>query len=646
MSDIKRINPEFYSYIEDIPGMDEVINRLMKKSGKVFHDDGVVDVVRLMRDPEYKLYDEWRYVGESDNTIRLDVDEKVWRDFDRIAKENEWVEVGKYEDIDEWYVTIRTDKLDANEKRFVEEALVSKKDAPVKVKKQSNTDIMSRSEQQNMQKQIDAIAKDFENPIIRKNRGVYSSRDRWKTVKEKIKNSMAGRAKTNVSNEFKETFSRNFRKKWNWQKWKREGWGKSSYIDSARQLNEAELKYIDEFLDVDIEGRMAKKNKSPFVMSDDVDLIERGYTEGTLHPNAKLKDNFRYKIYATNKRKFLKWYNSVFIRSGYRDYKSFQKYFGRSIKKTWIAWPNPIGDGYIMINIIKTAIATILKMTSQITINSLLAGDGLLGLIKNSYMTQCKYTIQKQINGSEHLSDNTKKRLFGQKTEMQKGGVTKETKKEPGLFTDIFKSVGVVKIPDDVWKKGGEPAKYAAIDFKNIDDNAWFNAEWTWFDVFTKDSREMHPDKVEYVIGNLVGTTKDSLRVVKHSFNGIELVALEVWVDSEKNLCSIDGENCKALFFALQCKDFSAYFNESKNTDYSKSISDYVYNNWYDVMFGDMEVKDSIIQQYEKTMDSIFDTLDADDSGEINVQDVNVAADEIQGTWTDGTTGEEGPTNN
>jgi hypothetical protein len=622
MSDIKRINPEFYRYIKDVPGMDKSIERILKQSSTNFYSDDVVDLVRLLRNKDFDL--------KPNNSGTYNVPDVLRSDIKKIVDgppKSEWLTmVGDK-------LIVKTNMLDKSEQMFFDNMVTNYKYniKDIKTKNLDNSRVISREVEQDLQKQIDQIITDMESSIIRKNRGVYSNKDVWKSLREKIKNSAIGKISSFVMDNLKNTFLRDFRKKFNWKKWKSEGWGQGKFVDTGRQLNDTQQKYITDFMDVEIAGR---ESKSAWVVATDTDLIKNGHPEGTIHPNAKHVNDFRSKIYITNRWKYLKFWNSIFIRSGYKDYRSFQKAFGRFAKKTAILWPN--GDGYIFLDLIYKGFSTVAKMVAQKQINIMLGGDGLLSLIKSAYSLKCKNAVTNQIEGSDSLSDASKSTLLGEKQEITSSDTSDkvETKEvEAGLLkTIIMDYVGEVDISEESFVSGKAPI-YRAIDWGNIDSHDWLTEEWTWFDVYTKDDRVIDDELVEYKVRDQVGKyIRDSFRLVEHNFGEVSYTSLEVWVDSDRNLCKINGENCKALFFSLECGSFSEYFDETKGHDFKEEVADIVYSNTYAILFSGMDVRDAIGEKYEETMDDVFDELDVDDSGSINLADVKSASEKALGT--------------
>jgi hypothetical protein len=625
MSDIRRSYPEMMEYVDDIPGLERTLKRQLLKEKDVFYEDDIVDIIRKIQKDKLKVSQPFE---NNPYTYVIEIpDGKLRKELIEISKNSDTIHYMKTNDT----IVIRTDRLDSKTQNFIDSTIkVKPEDSIIR----SKATIGNRSVQADVDEQTQNIIKNMQNSTIRSRRGVYTNKETLTNLKVFGKKLLQKTHITTGWDYIKEAFMKDFRKKFNWNKWKKSGAGKGKYIDTELQLNEVEINFVEDFLEV---PSRKGGSKLPWVDAElDADLIKKGYPEGSIHPNAKLKKNFRQDLYKGIDFRGKRYWNSIFVKSGYRDYNSFLKAFGRFMKKSVLFWP--YGEGVIFTEVFGEIFNFFFKHLSRGVINDILGGDKFPNIIRLSYTNTCLTNVKENIQGSDKLSDEAKKKLLGS-TEIlsQSDNSSTETKYSGGQLEVVFRKVGKVDIKGAVI---GKAPMYYVEDLDDIPQNfvpgvkdvGGIEDDRFW-DVISKDERSITPSELKYEIDGTVGVAGDSWVVKKDD----KSVYLEVNVDGDGNLCN-KKSNCTKIPFSLMCEPFEDYFERNKNRDYRKVIEDITWATYWDIQMADGEKTLATITQIMKdATEASLESLDVDDSGSIDLDDVKAAQEKIVDKASGGT---------
>lgn len=649
LSDLKRVNPELYRYFEDIPGFEVKLKNAIKKSDNVdFYDDNTVDLIRFIRgtDSGEDLLKYIDYSSKSPNQVIFNIPSSKRVEIDKIKKsfpDNDQVFIVGTGD--GYKVIINTDTFDVKTQKFFDDAFdVSRtKNLDIEVKDvgRNRSKIIDTED---INKQVDNIINSMDDAAVRKSRGVRSNKDIIANIKASL--GKAADYVKPITDTVKDTFSRKYFKGYDWVNWKKKGYGKGVGIDSKLQLNEVQQRFADDLLVV--EGRPNGKT-TPWVDAElDPDLIKKGYPEGTLHPNAKLTPDWRTKIYMDNGRFLNRSVQSLFPKAGFKDFISWNKYVGRVMKRLSLFMP--YGEGVLITHLFMKMCHLLFAQIMRGAINAAIASDTNIYSLAEAYTATCAKAIQSNIKNSKVLNDEAKLLLMGLSRE-QKGtddkGEYKQTDEiSPGQIKDVLNMLGEIKISRDSGSITGDAPIYSPIDYADIgmgfligvDNKPGGIQDDKFFDVLSKDKRKIVEDNVVYEIDSAIGMGGDSWEVVSYEdipadkLSGIDLESLGpknkpfllVYVNNDGSLCNSRNSNdCDKVYFSLSCGKFSAFFDKYSKDEIRKIIEDIGWGVFFSWVSGESQtIQDLFVEKVNNAKIEVLDTIDADDDGEITIDDV------------------------
>ena len=633
MKDLKTVHPDFGALVGDIPGLENRIKTILRETKKNFYDDDVVEVTRYFK----RMGEEGGWLGSDISTeligskgvVKFIVDKsdplltsKTFSKSKRISYKtnvsnpNEMIVTLDMRGFDNSDIKLLKDNLPDSTGKYVDD--IKKAGNISGVEKYLDYESLS-----DISNQTKKIADNILNSKYRSKEDIISYAGYGKKTLHRIKLSKIFRNEWwDVIDTYKTAFKIKFRENFNVGKWKKSGAGIGDSIDENLKLTSLESQYVEDFYEVIIPSRSDKGAwiKSTDLKTDkgvDTDLAKQGYKEGMIHPNAKLKIDWKKEMYYTigwgDKGR---WRKALF--SKHSNYNSWKKTTGRLIK--WAGLSLPIFKGGILILQIASYISDrVVRWLFMNKINDVLKGDIFIDTVKGAYKLSCLNMVTTNIKDSELLSDESKNKLVG-KIEAEFQGVKGTEKKvTTGLLNEVLQDVGEVNLEGAI--EGDQPV-YTAIDVTNIDDDLW-----TWIDVITKDDRTVNEGMVKYIIKDNKGAG-DSWKVIE---DNNETMGLVVKVDDSGDLCV--GEECKKLYFTLECgTTFADFYDNFKSEDWKKDLYNIGWDEAMSVLMTDSTIQDEIIKKSTDIYTNTLESLDVDDSGSINLDDAAAAGDAILGT--------------
>jgi hypothetical protein len=647
LSDLKRVNPELYRYFEDIPGFEVKLKNALKKSDNVdFYDDNTVDLIRFIRgtDSGEDLLKYIDYSSNNPNQVIFNIPSSKRVEIDKIKKsfpdKDQVFIVGAGND--RYKVIIKTDTFDEKTQKFFDDAFdVSRtKNLDIEVKDvgRNRSKIIDTED---INKQVDNIINSMDDAAVRKSRGVRSNKDIIANIKASL--GKAADYVKPITDTVKDTFSRKYFKGYDWVNWKKKGYGKGVGIDSKLQLNEVQQRFADDLLVV--EGRPNGKT-TPWIDAElDPDLIKKGYPEGTLHPNAKLTPDWRTKIYMDNSKFLNRSVQSLFPKAGFKDFISWNKHVGRVMKRLVLFMP--YGEGILITHLFTKMVHLISAQIMRGAINAAIASDTNIYSLSEAYTATCAKAISSNIKNSKVLNDESKRLLMGlsreQKGTDDKGEYTQTEEISPGQIKEVINMLGEIKISRDNGSITGDAPIYSPIDYADLDVFEWFTEpggiqDDKFLDVLSEDKREIVEDKVVYEIDSAIGMAGDSWEVVSYKdipadkLSGVDVESLGpknrpfllVYVNDDGSLCNSRKSNdCGKVYFSLSCGKFSDFFNKYSKDEIRKIVEDIGWGVFYSYFWGNAQtIQELFVEKVNDAKIEVLDTIDADDDGEITIDDV------------------------
>tara|TARA_R110000868_G_scaffold1663_3_gene13420 strand:+ start:4422 stop:6962 length:2541 start_codon:yes stop_codon:yes gene_type:complete len=653
MKDLKTVHPDFGALVGDIPGLENRIKTILRETKKNFYDDDVVEVTRYFK----RMGDEGGWLGSDISTeligdkgvVKFIVDKsdplltsKTFSESKRISYKtnvsnpNEMIVTLDMRGFDNSDIKLLKDNLPDTTGKYVDD--IGKAGNISGVEKYLDYESLS-----DISDQTKKIADNILNSKYRSKNDIISYTGYGKKTLNKINGGLSKIFRNewwDVIDTYKTAFKINFRENFNVGKWKKSGSGIGDSIDENLKLTDIQTNYVNDFYEVSIPSR---KGKGAWIESTDLktledgklvdtDLFKQGYKEGMIHPNAKLKIDWKKEMYhSIGWGNNGKWRKALF--SKHKDYQSWKKTTGRLIK--WAGLSLPIHKGGALITQIVSYISDrIVRWAFMDTINDALKDGLMIDSVKVAYQISCLEMVTTNIKDSD-LSDKSKNLLVGKVEAEIQGNKGTEKKSTTGQLNEVLKDVGVVNLDGAI--KGKEP-RYTPIDVTNIDEDLW-----TWIDVITKDERSIVESLVKYAIKNNKGTG-DSWKVIE---DNNKTMCLEVKVDNDGNFCT--GEDCKKIYFTLECgSTFAEFYNNFKSGEWKKNLYDVGWSSALSVVMGNSTIQEEIMKKSTDIYINTLETLDVNDDGDINAKDFNRAVDNVQNAASDlnvmpNTTGEKGP---
>ena len=619
IKDLKDVHPGVGELMDDIPGLEKKIEKILKQSkDHEIYDSEIVELARFFQGKGGFKNDGGQvayYLDEANGEIRFVVDKghplsTNTGDIKKTFKTN-------LQDPNKINVTVDLKNISQKDLALLRRNLPDAKipdivDIPTKSVFKTQDDLMNYDDLADIQKQIDDIADD----IIKRGKDGDITTTKVGKIKNKIENiitSTLNNEKFPLVDYFKELFSKKFRRDFNVKSWKSEGAGINPILD--RVLTDKEKGYLDSFYTV----KNAGDNRTPFIDSKlDPDLIKKGYTEGMIHPNAVLRDDYLDLMYARVKVPLVKVRKAFYSKQP--DYRSTMKTVGRLLKNT--AFFIPLGPyESIFMQVWGAITQTVLRICFTGTINKILAGDMLIDTAYAMYRTSCYEEVVKNIRSFSGLSNEAKDGLLGKDVEVTN---------DDGSTTPISAAAGLKPILDLVgrltYDVSGTPPKYAPVDVTNIDDSML-----TIIDVFSKDNRKITNEKFKINNLNPKNTGGDGWELKSYNNNN----ALKVYVDKDGNLCSkenyLDKTKCTTYHFSLTCGSFNDYYQDWRNSvDIEKIIEEMGMSVLWSIFVEQQNMQDLIINKSREITNDIYkdtvESLDVDGDGKFNVvKDTNKA---------------------
>ena len=552
MSDLKSVHPSFAEMIDDIPYFEQKLKTILKK-GDDFYDDDAVILARYFSGDDF--YDEWSgditaEILENQNILKVNLKSNSSLINNPSIKNNPRINLERNpNNSDEYILTLNLKSFNKKDIDLLKSNLPDSPTiagAPKKTTRGGLEDYIDDFDDlSNLKKQKARISDE----IIRKSKSSNSDvignwKGRFLDDAKKGIDLVLNNKSFPVFDTIKDAWSKSFRKNFNVSDWKKTGRGNNPNLDL--QLTDIQKKYVDDVYTTDIPSR---ESNSPFIEKTDTDLLEKGYKEGMIHPNAKLKPNWKDELYETIK--IIYWKKALW--SVNSDYRSWSKNVGRFTKNAILFTPGPWGIP--IYNIVTFLAGASARMAMSNTINKILENNGIIKLIANIYRVNCVNSLSSNINNNKDLSERTKSILLGE-IDGENGSVS-------GALRDVFRSVG--GIGNLTQSITGTPPKYSALDTTNVDEDFF-----TWLDVVSEDQRTINENTLTYSIKNLVN--KDiggpSWEIVEHEGD----VGVKIVVDENGELCKKDTSGCKSLFFTLECGEFSKFYTKFMDTKDIKEV--------------------------------------------------------------------------
>lgn len=621
IKDLKDVHPGVGELMDDIPGLEKKIEKILKQSkDHEIYDSEIVELARFFQGKGGIKNDGGQvayYLDEANGEIRFVVDKghPLSTNTGNIKKTYKT----NLEDPNKINVTVDLKNISQKDlnllKKNLPDATGTIDDIPTKSVFKTQDNLMDYDDLADIQKQIDDIADD----IIKRGKDGDITTTKVGKIKNKIEDiiiSTLNNEKFPLVDYFKELFSKKFRKDFNVKSWKSEGAGINPILD--RVLTDKEKGYLDSFYTV----KNAGDNRTPFIDSKlDPDLIKKGYTEGMIHPNAVLRDDYLDLMYARVKVPLVKVRKAFYSKQP--DYRSTMKTVGRLIKNT--AFFIPLGPyESIFMQVWGGITQTVLRICFTGTINKILAGDMLIDTAYAMYRYNCYDEVVNNIRSFSGLSNEAKDGLLGKNVEVTNNdGSTTPVTSASASLKPILDLVGQL-----TYDLSGTPPKYAPVDSTNIDDS-WL----TIIDVFSKDKRKITNEQYKINTLNPKNVGGDGWELTLYNNNN----ALKVYVDKDGNLCSkanyLDKTKCTTYHFSLTCGSFNTYYQEWKDSvDIKKIIEEMGMSVLWSIFVEQKNMQDLIIDKSREITNDIYkdtvESLDVDGDGKFNVvKDGNKAID-------------------
>lgn len=670
LSDLKRVNPELYKYFEDIPGFEKKLKNVIKKSDIDFYDDEIVDLIRFLRGTDsgedMVKYKELNPGHMNRYQVHFNIPASKKAEIDKIKKAfSNREQVSVVGTGDEFKITINTDALDAKTQKFFDDATsppskpyARNLDNEIDVEASGRRDRSRIFDDEDINKQINKIIDNMDDKVVRKRMGVRSNKDIIANIKASL--GEASDFVKPVTDFVKDTFNRKFFKGYDWVNWKKKGYGTGVGIDSKLQLNTVQQEFADNILVV--EGR-TNGITTPWVDAKlDPKLIKKGYTEGTLHPNAKLRPDWRNKIYVKHNRLLSRSIQSLFPKTGFKDFVSWNKYVGRVLKRLVVFWP--YGGGVMITHLFQETVRLFMSQVFRGAINKALESDANIHSLVTTYAATCSNAITGNIENSKVLNDDAKYSLLGMTTENKGTEDGKEYTEvieiQPGKIKGVLNKLGKIEVTRDNGSITGTAPIYSPVDYSDIDVFDWFTKpggvqDDKFLDVLSEDKRAIVEDNIIYEIDSAVGMGGDSWEVVsytdipKDKLSGIDLDRLGgkkkpfllVYLNSDGSLC--DGRtntDCNKVYFSLTCGNFADFFSKYSKDEIRKIVEDLGWGVFWGYMWGNEKTFEELfIEKVNNAKIGAMETIDANNDGEITVDDGKTAVEKAQGTVSGGVGG-------
>ena len=632
MKDLKTVHPDFGALVGDIPGLENRIKTILRETKDNFYDDDVVEVTRYFK----RMGDGVGWLGSDMSTELIGskgvvkfivhksdplLTSKTFSKSKRmsyktnVSNPNEMIVTLDMKGFDNSDIKLLKDNLPNSTGAYVDD--IGKAGNISGVEKYLDYDSLY-----DIGEQTKKIADNILNSKYRSKNDIISYTGYGKKTLNKIEGGLSKIFRNewwDVIDTYKTAFKINFRENFNVGKWKKSGSGIGDSIDENLKLTDIQTNYVNDFYEVSIPSRTDKGAwiKSTDLKTDkgvDTDLAKQGYKEGMIHPNAKLKIDWKKEMYHTiGSGKNGRWRKALF--SKHKDYQSWKKTTGRLIK--WAGLSLPIFEGGALITQIVSYISDrIVRWAFMDTINDALKDGLMIDSVKVAYNLSCLEMVTTNIKDSD-LSDKSKNLLVGKVEAEIQGNKGTETKSTTGQLNEVLKDVGVVNLDGAI--KGKAP-RYTPIDVTNIDGDLW-----TWIDVITKDERSIKESLVKYAIKNNKGTG-DSWKVIE---DNNKTMCLVVKVDNDGNFCT--GEDCEELYFTLECgTTFAEFYNNFKSGEWKKNLYDVGWSSALSVVMGNSTIQEEIMKKSTDIYINTLETLDVNDDGDFNVKDINAGVTKVQ----------------
>jgi len=645
MEDIKKIHPDFYDYLTDVPGLVTQLDNTLKNSSKVFYDSETVDLARginklksdYVNNPKRKVGDFDMRVTEDSDVIQVSIPKGYVEEVNNtyglkfkkdVNDPNSYIiEIDKtyYGDKEYSYLKKVVDPKGTDELIDVSQSVSPR----VKKKK-----FITKGGEEQLDDSVKKAAEEFTTGAKYKynamrfltstdNVDIYNPS--WLATKIGKFNSRKGmdyitmifnNPSFSLRKNLADAFSRKFRVDFDVKKWMKEGYGTSNLINTQKRLSTNQKEYLDS-LYVRPDG-----SAETLITDLDKELLEQGYVKGQVHPNLVIRDNWKDLTYNYLLGKGTSPWYSPKISIANSEYNNWRK----TVKRVIVNYA-AVGYGgsyfWLPVSYLNWIVSRLMMTFVGKGINDLLESNAYIKADAFRYRINCMEQKQDNISSSLLLSDKLKNDILGEqmaKVATAKGDEKTETK--VGLLEkhDIIKHIGVVEFPEG--SIGGKTGEYKYVGMKEGD-------LLPSFDIITDNTQYIVENNLIYPIRNMT-KNGDDWKMVKRG----EEMGLELHITKDgKDWCGV-SETCKTVWFSLECENFSIWWLENKTKiDMDKLTSNMLTAVW-DYMFNDQTIIDTIKLKAEEfsrtTIESGFETLDVNDDGDINVKDFNRAVDNVQ----------------